>query len=413
MGALSLEGPFLECVYATYLLLRGKRVVERSITGGVQHDILVEDADGFEFYELTGQARIDWDKIARFRDSINHLADYFRKEGGGKSLVRAYFISMTAEDAWSEDAKRMLEQMKRDFMQRLSCEVHLIDGITALKQVIESGALGVRLVNDRIYLAGPEEYAIRYDRSSGWFDIGFVKLDLYKFRRTPFSFLPSHYWEMYYQGRVREVFGQEYKEKGEDLTIWTYPPYEGLKWPSLDSLINLYAEYLHSIKRTYPEIMEEAGLKYILETYRSRRGNYSYTLHLFSLAEVVDKQVTSSLRGIADHIATKMKDQVNYLRDERIYVKFHSASDVWTLNAWSEIHKPIPEHLKNVIGEEVYVERGSELLKDMLNRGILGFSFRHGNQITLRGPGAVAVRVGYDFNSKRYELMVTDKPIYV
>jgi hypothetical protein len=102
-------------------------------------------------------------------------------------------------------------------MQRLSCEVHHIDGITALKQVIESGALGVRLVNDRICFAGPEEYAIRYDQSSGWFDIGFVKLDLYKFRRTPFSFLPSHYWEMYYQGRSGKFLGKSIRRRARTL----------------------------------------------------------------------------------------------------------------------------------------------------------------------------------------------------
>jgi len=411
-GALSLEGPFLECVYATYLLLKGKRVVERSMTGGVQHDVLVEDADGFEFYELTGQERIDWDKVARFRDAINQLADYLKKEDGGKRLVRAYFISMTAEDAWSEDAKKVLEQLRKDFMQRLSCEVHHINGITALKQILESGALGLRLVNNRIYFAGPEEYAIRYDPSSGWFDIGFAKLDLSKFRSTPFSFLPSHFWEMYYQSRVREVFMQEYKEKGEDLTIWTYQYNEGLKWPNLDNLVSLYAEYLNRFKRRYAKIMEEAALKYVFETYESARGNRYYILHLFSLAEVVDKQTTTGLRGIADHIATKIKDQIDYLKDERICVEFHSASDVWTLNAWSEIHKPIPEHLKNVLGEKIRVERGNELLKEMLNVGILGFSFRSKNQITLRGPGAEAIRRGYNFDSKRYELMVTDKPIY-
>jgi hypothetical protein len=408
----SLEGPFLECVYAAHLLLKGKRVVERSMTGGVQHDVLVEDAVGFEFYELTGQASIERDKVARFRDAINQLADYLKKEGGGRRLVRAYFVSMTAEEAWSEDAKKVLEQLRKDSIQRLSCEVHHINGVAALKQIIESGALGLRLVNDGIYFAGPEEYAIRYDPGKGWFDIGFANLDLYKFRSTPFSFLPSHFWEMYYHSRVREVFGQEYKEKGEELTIWTYPYYEGLKWPSLDSLVNLYAEYLNSINRTYPKIMEEAGLKYVFETHKSRRGNYSYILHLFSLAEVVDKQNTSSLRGIADHIATKMKDQIDYLKDERIYVAFHSASDVWTLNAWSKIRRPVPEHLKDVIGEEIHVERGNELLKSMLNRGILGLSFRSKNQITLRGPGAEAVRRSYNFDLKKYELMVADKPIY-
>jgi len=73
------------------------------------------------------------------------------------------------------------------------------------------------------------------------------------------------------------------------------------------------------------------------------------------------------------------------LKDERIYVVFHSASDIWTLNAWSEIHKPIPEHLKYVIGGEIYVERGNELLKKILNKGILGLSFKSKNQITLRG----------------------------
>jgi len=148
----------------------------------------------------------------------------------------------------------------------------------------------LRLVNSRIYFDGPEEYAIRYDQSSGWLDIGFVKLDLSKFRSTPFSFLPSHFWEMYYQSRVREVFMKEYKEKGEDLTIWTYQYNEGLKWPNLDNLVSLYAEYLNSLNHTYAKIAEEAGLKYVFETHRSKRGNHSYTLHLFSLAEVVDKQ---------------------------------------------------------------------------------------------------------------------------
>jgi len=38
-----------------------------------------------------------------------------------------------------------------------------------------------------------------------------------------------------------------------------------------------------------------------------------------------------------------------------------------------------------VIGGEIYVERGNELLKKILNKGILGLSFKSKNQITLRG----------------------------
>jgi hypothetical protein len=411
-GALSLEGPFLECVYAGYLLLMGKNVLERTRTGGIQHDILVDDVDGFEFYELTGQASIDWNKVARFRDTINQLAHYLKREEGGKQLVRSYFVSMSANDAWSGAATNVFEQLVKDSMQRLSCKVQLIDGVTALKQLLESGALGLRLINNRVYFAGPEEYAIRFDPTSGQFYVGFIKLDLRRFRALPFSFLPSHYWEIYYQTRLREVFEKEYAEKFEKLTIWAYPYYEGLKWQDLSSVIDCYREYLNCHRRSYPEIQEEAGLQYIFETYKTSRGNYHYNIYLFSLDEVVDKQVTSSLRGIADHIASKIKDQVDYLKDERINITLHSVSDTWTLDAWSEVNKPSPEHLRNVMGERIHVERGNDLLQKLLNRGVLGFRFRKANEITLCGPGVEAIRLGYNSTSHRYELMLADKPIY-
>ena len=406
MGSLILQGPFLEQVWAVHLMTLGKNVVRRKSTYGVHHDILVEDYDGYEVYECTGQETVTVEKVHYFREMINDLIDRIKRFEEEKKLVRAFFVSMCSEDSWSPEAISTMERLKADMAER-GCEVKVIGGFEALKQVLSTGALGLRLSSNRIMLAGPEEYAIRFDPMERVFKISFPKINLSTFRATPFSSLPSHYWELYYHDRVKQAYEKEYAGKGEPIT-WTYPPYEGLYWRNVEDFMECYRQYLNTHRRTYARIQELAGQKYLYETYRSARRNWYYTIHLFSVSDVVEAGEVKSLRGYADEIATTLKKEVDYLSDESLIVEIHTASEVWTSGAWTEFNKPIAEHLKELISG-VYARRGCENLLNLLNSGVLGFRFRRRNEITLYGPGIKSIR--RTWKERKFSLDLSEEPI--
>ena len=124
--------------------LSEKNVVRRKSTYGVHHDILVEDYDGYEVYECTGQETITVEKVHYFREMINGLIDRIKRFEEEKKLVRAFFVSMCSEDSWSPEAISTMERLKADMAER-GCEVKVIGGFEALKQVFSTGALGLRL----------------------------------------------------------------------------------------------------------------------------------------------------------------------------------------------------------------------------------------------------------------------------
>jgi len=79
-GSLILQGPFLEQVWAVHLMAQGKKVVAKTSTYSVHYDIPVEDYDGYEVYECTGQETITPEKVYYFREMINDLIDILAKE---------------------------------------------------------------------------------------------------------------------------------------------------------------------------------------------------------------------------------------------------------------------------------------------------------------------------------------------
>jgi hypothetical protein len=100
--------------------------------------------------------------------------------------------------------------------------------------------------------------------------------------------------------------------------------------------------------------------------------------------------LVSTLKGRAYIIIEDLKKAGKIPKDERVGIHIVSSTQYWTPQAWGEAPE-IPDVLK----EELYIEHkpGNELLKDLLNIGILGFRFREKNQVTLVGPRVEAVRL--------------------
>lgn len=251
-GYLSLEGPLLESIVALHLMTTGYNIVPRRSSYGVHHDILVEVYGGYTFYECSGQAEITVEKIDKFRNDALRLKERLEKIEG-KTLKKCVFVAAVGEGSWSQRSREAFKETA-ERLKNEGCEVELLEGMELLKQLMFSGSLGFRLYLNRVFFAGPEDYAIRFDHEQGKFRIMYPRILLESFRKTPFSTLPSHYWEMFYHSRLIDALKKEYEGLLEPL--WTYYGYPGLKWKSIQDLIACYKEYLCSLPREYASEIE-------------------------------------------------------------------------------------------------------------------------------------------------------------
>jgi len=245
-GALSLEGPLLESLYAAYLMKTGHELVNAVETRGVQHDILEKTYDGYIFYECTGQELITEGKINRFLDDIFKLDEVLR-EAYDKGLVKAVFVAAVTDDGWQENAKKALEHTKNKVKEKIGRKVEVVSGLKLLKDLVSSGVLGIRLYQNKIYFTGPEDYGIRYDPQRKEFRLSTAPIDIERFRKTPYSFLPSHYWENYYRELLREAMEGKREEWSSEYRIFSYAFYEGLRLSKTEDLTMLYKAYIDSL----------------------------------------------------------------------------------------------------------------------------------------------------------------------
>ena len=392
----------MESVVALHLMTTGYRIVPRRSSYGIHHDILVDAYDGYIFYECTGQAEITVEKIDRFRNDALKLKERLKKIEQ-RTLKKCVFVAAATEDSWSQKSreafKETIERLKSE-----GCEVELLGGMELLKQLTLSGSLGLRLYLNKVYFAGPEDYAVRFDREHGEFRLMYPKILLESFRRTPFSALPSHYWEMFYQSKLIDVLKKEYEELLEPL--WTYYGYPGLKWKSTRDLVTCYKEYLCSLPREYASEIEGEE-NWLFATWKSRRGNRYYELHAFSMDEIVDKKISGSLCGRADALIHKLKKGGQIPQEEKVGVYMHTFTDCWTAGGWDEFHEKMEAFEKEAI---LFTERGNEILVKLLNSGVLGIRFRGKNLITLSAPGTPAIRRTWSEDHRKYTLDILEKP---
>ncbi len=393
----------MESITALHLMTTGHNIVPRRSSYGVHHDILVEVYDGYIFYECTGQSKITVEKIDKFRNDALKLKERLEKIEG-KTLKKCVFVAAVDKGSWSQRSREAFKETA-ERLEDEDCEVELFEGIELLKQLMLSGSLGFRLYLNRVYFAGPEDYAIRFDREQEEFRVMYPKILLESFRKTPFSALPSHYWEMFYQSRLIDALRKEYEELLEPL--WTYYGYPGLKWKSVQDLIACYKEYLCSLPREYAsEIGEE---DWLFATWRSRRGNWHYELHGFSIEEIVDKRTSGSLCGRADALVQKLKKDGRIPEEEKVGVHIHTFTDCWTAGGWNGFHERLEAFEKEAY---LFAERGNEILMKLLNRGILGIRFKEKNLITLSGPEIPAIRRTWSEDQLKYTLNIAEKPTY-
>ncbi len=393
-GALRLEGVFLESIVAAYLLTKGEEIVPSPETRGIQHDVLVKRVDGFIFYECTGLSEISSQKIHRFSDDVRELNKRLQ-ESEKKGLTAAYFVAAVHENAWTSEAKDAFQRVKTRLREKLRIDVRLLQGDELLLELLRSGVLGIRLVKDKVYWAGPEDLAIRYNAQSNSFQYGrWNEHYVSKFNMLHFSLLPSFYWESYY----RPLFEEAVKDKLElPLSVFTYPDQEGLTWRNIRDAVECFASYLSRLNRTY---VWEKGEDFILELHTSKRGYDSYILYLFTSGEqksqspyearYVSLTLLSSLKGKAEDLISKFKEDGKIPKEEKVSVIVVSTTQYWSPRAWGAVKK-IPETYSEEVG---YSERipGNELLTRLFNAGILGFRFKEKNQVAIVGDGIPAVR---------------------
>ena len=402
-GALRLEGVFLEGIFSAYTISEGLQVVPRPETEGQQHDVLIERYDGFIHCECTGLAEITAKKIDRFcNDTMMLHTNLHRKYG--KGLIEAWFVAATHDGAWTSDASEEFQKVKKLLKERLNIETYLISSNELLLKLLTAGILGVRLVKDRIYWASPEDVAIRYNQAEKAFV--YDRCDrrlLDKFAETHFSLLPSYYWDSYY----RTIFEEAVKDKMElPLSVFYYYDSEGLRWGSIDDLINCYATYINTFRRGY---VLEKGKDFILGLYESRRKNKYYSLYIFTLGDkstgttYISSTLLSELKGRAYILVEELKTAGKIPKEESVSISIVSPTQHWSPQAWGMVPE-VPEILKEEI--RAYRMTGNELLRSLLNTGVLGFRFRSKNEVTLVGPGIEAIRRG-----ETGDLQFSDKPL--
>ena len=401
-GALRLEGVFLESIFSAYTISEGLQVVPRPSTEGQQHDVLIERYDGFIHCECTGLAEITAKKIDRFYNDTMMLHTKLHKYG--KGLVEAWFVAATHDNAWTSEASEEFQKVKNLLKERLKIETRLITSNELLLGLLKAGVLGVRLVRDRIYWASPEDVAIRYspDKKEFVYD-RCDKHVLDKFAETHFSLLPSYYWDSYY----RAIFEEAVKDKMElPLSVFTYYDSEGLRWGSIDDLINCYETHLKTFTRTY---VLEKGKDFILKLSESLRKNKYYSLYIFTLGDkssgttYISSTLLSELKGRAYILIDELKTAGKIPKEESVNICIVSPTQYWSPQAWGMVPE-VPEILKEEI--RAYRVSGNELLRDLLNSGVLGFRFRSKNEVTLVGPGIEAIRI------ERGDLQFRDEPWY-
>jgi len=387
-GVLSLEGPILESIFGTYLLLKNYSVIPRNESYGIEHDALVLDFDDkYIIYECTGQENITPEKLDDFYERTITLHERLKKMEN-KEIKKAIFISAVNDDSWNEKSKNAKLDIEKN-LKKVNINFEVLGGLQLIKELLKSGALGIRVDFNRIYLCGLDDLGIRYDPNEKLFklkNLEMINNDLYKFRKTQYSFFPSHYWELHYHQEIKGALEEEYKLKGEPLSIWTYPYYEGLKWKGLNDFIMLEREFLESLDHFILKVEDN-----IIFSVRSSRKHDYYRLNMFFVDEILDKKKTQSILGKAVRIVNSLKPEYN-INEEKIFVNIFSTSEIWTSGGWNQVNYALPETFKqDIIG--IDIKRGNDIIIDLLNRNILGFKFKQKNQLTLSSDNIETIKL--------------------
>ncbi|MCL0099224.1 hypothetical protein M1O16_05280 [Dehalococcoidia bacterium] len=378
-GSITLEGPFLEQVWAAYLLSQGKEVVARYDTLGTHHDVLVKSYDSHILYECTGQAEMTSEKIDRLQSDAFDLAKKLSMLG--EPPLKEVVLVIANSSPFPPAAKETFELTKERLAKTGQIKLSTVESYDVLSKLLLSGVLGIRLIDNKVYFIGPEDFGIRWDGNQQQYIQGLSNIPFRRFHELPHSFLPSHYWEQ----RYRQLFEEALKEALEiPPGIYAYYYQEGIKWRNAQDMCVVYEHLENRSPRAYVMLSDDRGF---VANYRSRRRNDYYSVYVFHAGEKVDRIIASELRGYGGRLITKTKKTGDYLEGESFSLNICSDTESWSPLAWAEAHYITMPDISHI-----YVKRGNDVLTMCLNYGVLGFAYKTKNQITLVGPGILGIR---------------------
>ncbi|AKA48263.1 hypothetical protein IX51_03150 [uncultured archaeon] len=370
-GNLTLEGWLLEMAYAALCVSRGENVVPRYETLGVIHDVLLEENEGYVFCECVGQDGISMDKLNLFEDSIITLNSRFRDFDSEKHVVSARLVTTSDPSEWDQPQQERLEEITRKLAEN-SVGLRIESGKRLLYDLISRSIIGLGMIDNKIFFAGPNERAIRYDATSSKFKYGECQIDFQEFRKIPQSFLPRDYWSQRYRDVFDEAASSECEAIPEWFT-WEFPSRFGISWKSQEQMKDALKEVLKKKGNqvVYENIMSFLTFRKINKTgYYTANVTYSGSHMHRNDGFMIRDELISLIRSAKAHSAMN--------RDHEAYLRVFTDTTTFSPDYWSTLG------YSRYNGKVVYPEivRGDEVLMDSMNYGILGLKLS-GNKVTL------------------------------
>jgi hypothetical protein len=386
-GFITLEGRFLEKLWAAYLFNKGEKVCERYETGGFHHDVLTQGYDS-TLYECTGQKEITTAKIDKLVNDASQIKDAIQKEGE-QPLKSVKLVVSLNRNSWGEGARKTFD-LAQNSLKRIGLSLERIEDYDVLYPLLYEGILGFAFIQNRLYPIGPEEYGIRYDKGKQGhpFVKRFSPIKIEEFKQLPQSFLPSLYWGEFYR-QLQERWAEEELESKLSF-FWEKYSYGGfgIKWRSSQDMRELYkrTSYIHSY------LAEDHEDNALLQHSWSKKHDF-YNVYVFDNRDELDRKEISELLGMLATAAEAYR-QKGYGEAELYFGHIITSTEDWSPRAWWEARETAREDLKIHKSE---ILRGGDVLIKLLNEGILGFAFSEldyaANQIKLVGPGIPAIRI--------------------
>lgn len=370
-GSLTIEGWLLEMAYSALCVAREETVVPRYETLGVIHDILLDAGEGYVFCECVGEEGISMEKLDFFETSVLTLNSRLSDFKSERPIKEARLVTVSDPDTWGKEQRDKLESIKEKF----SAESIVLVNESSKKllyELISRSIIGFGMIDNKIFFAGPNERAIRYDRASSSFGYNQCSIDFKEFRKLPQSFLPRDYWSQRYRDVFEETAASEY-EKIPEWFQWEFPDSFGISWLSSSQ-----------IKEAVMDLSERKGNESVYDnvpgflSFRRLNKTGYYTANIVHCGNQMHRNEGRKIRDELSTLIRMAKAHSKVNSEAEAYLRIYTDTTTFSPDYWSTLG------YSSYNGRIVYPEivRGDEVLTEALNYGTLGIKLR-GNKITL------------------------------
>lgn len=366
LGTLTLEGPLLEMTYAALCLNMGEKVVPRYETMGVFHDILIKQEDGYVIGECLGQPLVSAEKLSLFKDQIGKLNERL-KASGDHPITEARIISLSTVSEWPEETRETLLRLE-EHLKSESIELKFVEPKRILYDVIANTILGFSLYDNKIFLVGPNEWAIRYNPAVSKYRFGGSSIDFHEFRSLPHSFMPRTYWSETHR-KIFEEYATISLEPIPEWFSWTTPENLGISWRSVEQI---KSAIIHSYVNENRDLIYEGRSGFI--TRRNLKKNPYYTVNLIYHKQMIDGNDAISIEKETKELIETAKKEGKIKDDLDFFNRMFTDTVTFEYSYWAK-SKYRTNHGKISYTE---INRGEELLMAALNSGTLGLKLKGG-----------------------------------